>query len=170
MLTFEKKFDFFLLFLIVNNKKKQKKQQFSNMSKSNMIQKKVIYKKGQSNIYIKKLEREIKKEKLGRFHKKRKNKKNQKMKKEDRRLKIVNKTYYEPGTKSKPKVEKVEEKEIQDFLNSEKYVSRSFNPREFSILLNMVDNMNLNLAPKKLKRSVADESTWRMTHGNSCSC
>ena len=116
-----------------------------------MIQKKVIYKKGQSNKYFKKLEREIKKEKLGRFHKKRKNKKNQKMKKEDRRLKTVNKTYYEPGTKSKPKP-KVEEKEkeIQDFLNSEKYVSRSFNPREFSILLNMVDNMNLNLAPQRM--------------------
>ena len=121
-----------------------------------MIQKKVIYKKGQSNKYFKKLEREIKKEKLGRFYKKKKNKKIQKNKKEDRRLKIVNKTYYEPETEKKPQLESIEkekddskEKELLDFLHSEKYVSRSFNPREFSILLNLVDNMNLNLAPKK---------------------
>ena len=148
------------------------------MSKSSMIQKKVIYKKGQSNKYFKKLEREIKKEKLGRFYKKKKNKKNQKIKKEERRLKIVNKTYYNPQaeTKTEPQLEKVEkiekiyskEKELLDFLNNEKYVSRSFNPREFSILLNLVDNMKLNLAPTKLKRSVADESVWRMNHGDSC--
>lgn len=124
-----------------------------------MIQKKVIYKKGQSNKYFKKLEREIKKEKLGRFYKKKKNKKIQKNKKEDRRLKIVNKTYYQPETNTEPQLEKVEkvdskEKELLDFLHSEKYVSRSFNPREFSILLNLVDNMNL--APKKNKKKNAN--------------